>query len=61
MVFSRGVAVAAYGLIGGQFVQPILVVSVQAPFVVVDKGARGDMHSIYEGQHTVSHMPLSFP
>jgi hypothetical protein len=55
------VAVAADGFVGCQFLQPLLVIGVQAPLVVVDKHAGGDMHSVYKGQCVISHMPLSFP
>jgi hypothetical protein len=36
------------------------VIGVQAPFIVVDEYAGGDMHGVYKGQHVLLHMPLSF-
>jgi hypothetical protein len=41
------VAVAADRFVGGQLLQPLLVIGVQAPLVIVDKHARGDMGNEY--------------
>jgi hypothetical protein len=54
------VAIAADRLVRCQLFQPLLVIGVQAPLVVVDEHAGGDMHGVYKGQHIILHMPLSF-
>jgi hypothetical protein len=55
------VAVAADRLVRGQLLQPVLIVGVQTPLIVVDEHAACDMHGVYKGQHVFLHMPLSFP
>jgi hypothetical protein len=39
---GAAVTVAADRFVGGQFLQPVLVIGVQAPFIVVDGHAGGD-------------------
>jgi hypothetical protein len=68
-VVFAGVIVPALtdGRVGGQPFQPLFIVGVQTPLVVVDEHAGRNvrqystLHGIYKGQSPLCRIPLSFP
>jgi hypothetical protein len=55
------VPVAPDRLVGGQFFQPVVVILVQAAFVVVDEHRRGDVHGVDQDQSLLYAIPQSPP
>jgi hypothetical protein len=56
---GAAVAILIDRLVRRQFLQPVVVILVQAAFVVVDEHAGCDMHGVDQGQNLLSHIPLS--
>jgi len=54
------VLVLASGCVGGETLQPLLIILVQAVLTVVDEHTRRNVHRIYKGQYPLYHIPLSY-
>jgi hypothetical protein len=54
------VPVLADGGMRRQFLQPLLIVLVQAILIVIDEHTGSNVHSIYKGQRPLYHIPLSY-
>jgi hypothetical protein len=54
------VPVLPCGCMGGQTLQPLLIILVQAILVVVDEHTRRNVLRIYKGQSPLYRMPLSY-